>query len=497
MRAALIAAPSTGVSRSPGLNAARARCANGPAGWKLDWVFSPGANKGHVIDAWERLGMVILRQLSAQQMILGTGETGSRAVGEVHNSVADAFAQGVAANIEGVLNGQGRRPYTGLVRKLVDANWAMPPPAYPRVSLTLKKAKLKPQDKLNAAKTAKDAGLLTPTLADENAVREDLGLSPIDEETRANEKAAAVKQAQDAMIDRPGEDDDAGGPKPKPPPFAKKAQASMRAPFVPRRPLRASERVLDLPAIDEFLEKQREAFERGALPLIVEMLAKARPELREAMADGDPSEVQTLALDTKRLEAFIGRTLEKARREGYAQVRAELHKAQPHRAYASDTVKAAAEEDKDPPAEPDDTPDETDLLLEAQRKQMARKIANRLRSELEDRAIDVVRTGGDVDEVVSETVQSQLDSSALTRDAGLVVSRAFNMGREEFAAEMGDDVEFVELSSILDDGTCAYCEEHDGDEFDFGSPGHDEMTPPLRGCEGGPRCRCLLIYRFK
>ncbi len=127
---------------------------------------------------------------------------------------------------------------------------------------------------------------------------------------------------------------------------------------------------------------------------------------------------------------------------------------------------------------------------------MVRKLKNRLRSEIEDRAIDIVRTGGDADEVVAEVVQSQLDSSALTRDAGLIVTKAFSMGREEFAREMGDQVAYVELSSILDDGTCAYCEEHDGDEFDFGSPQHDAMTPPLRQCEGGPRCRCLLIYRF-
>jgi hypothetical protein len=458
-----------------------------PAGWDLKWVFSPGANKGHVIEAWERLGMVILRQLSAQQVTLGSGATGSRSVGEVHNQVADAFAQGIIANIEGVLNGQGARPYTGLVRKLIDANWEAPA-AYPKVSLVLKKAKLSPKEKTEAAKTAKDAGLLTVTLADENAIREDLGLAPIDEETREGEKKKAVELQRQMMPQGEPDEDDPKEPGKKPPPFAKKATRASRQPFMPRRALRAGEQALDLPAIDAFLDDQRTAFLRGALPLILEMLAKAAPDIRAAMADGDPSEVSTLKLDAGRLEKFIGRFLEKARGEGYAQVRAELGRMFPSRAASGD--------EKDPPAA-DDIEEETDTLIEAQRKQVTKKVLSRLRSEIEDRAIDVVRTGGDADEVVQEVVQAQLESTALERDAGLLITRAFNMGREEFAREHGDEVAYVELSAILDDGTCAYCEEHDGDEFDFGSPQHDEMTPPLRGCDGGPRCRCLLVYRFE
>lgn len=459
-----------------------------PAGWKLDWVFSPGANKGHVVDAWERLGTVILRQLNAQQMELGTNGTGSLATGKMHNSVADAFAQGVVANIEGVLNGQGQRAYTGLVRKLVDANWG-PQAAYPEIALTLKKSKLAPKDKADAANVAKQAGLLTPTLDDENAMREDLGFGPIDEETRDAEKQKAVEQAQKAMQPQTDPSAGRGGPddKSKPAtvaPFAK-ARAN-RGPFVPHRELRASEKHLDLTAIDDFLAGQKDAFERGARPLILEMLGKAIPDIRAAMADGDPSEISGLALDDTRLASFVSAFLKKARTEGYRQMAKEFRRGK---------TRAGSADEKDPPAT--DAPDEVDAVLEAQQKQVVRKVVSRLRTHLEDAAIDVVRTNGDPDEVVSEVVQSQIETTALARDAGMVVTKAFNMGRDEFAQEMGDQVDSVELSAILDKGTCAFCERMDGEQADFNSAEHDAMLPPLRDCEGGSQCRCVLVYSFK
>lgn len=118
---------------------------------------------------------------------------------------------------------------------------------------------------------------------------------------------------------------------------------------------------------------------------------------------------------------------------------------------------------------------------------------NRLRSELEDEAIDVIRTGGDAAEVVSRTVQRQLDSGAFRSDASLLTSRALNVGRDEAARIMGG-VDEVEYSAILDNETCQPCMDMDETRAEFGSPEHDAMLPPNRDCDGGSRCRCILVF---
>jgi hypothetical protein len=59
-----------------------------PAAWKIDWVFAPGSNKGHVLDAWNRLGISILEQVQAQQL----GKGGARV------EVLRAVAKGVVGD---------------------------------------------------------------------------------------------------------------------------------------------------------------------------------------------------------------------------------------------------------------------------------------------------------------------------------------------------------------------------------------------------------------
>lgn len=450
-----------------------------PAGWELEWIYSPGANKGHVIDAYEALGRHVLMQVGAQQLALGTGSTGSRSVGEVHSTEAEKTVQGVIATIEAGFNGVGRRPYTGICRKLVDANWGRPKSGkYPRLAIILKKPKLSPVEKADAITKFKAAGVFTPTLADENACREDVGLPPIDEETREAEKAKAR-----ALLPA------------QPPPFAEPAQAALLAsakPFVPRRPLRASERALDLQAISELFDSAREKFADGARPLVAEMLMRSLPDVKLAMADGDPSEVANVVLDTERLEAFVGKFLDGLRAEGYRHVDGEKQRG---------VVTAAAEEedDKEPQTSADpDAHEEAAAALVPLRKRLVRGMANRLLLDVEREADNVIRTGGAPEEVVARTLERQVTGGGFKGDAGLVVTRAFAVGRDEFGAEHADQVEACELSAILDKDTCGPCERLDGTEFDFGSDEDLELTPPLSSiCDGGDACRCLKIFRFR
>ena len=536
-----------------------------PNGWDLNWVYSPGANKGHVIDVYNSLGHLILRQLGAQQIALGSGSTGSRSVGEVHNAVAQGMFQGIAASVESVLNGTGSRPYTGLTRKLIEPNWG-PMPAYPVINLTLKRSQLSPKEKMDAIAVAVTAGALTITASDENDIREELSLSPLDPAERDAARAKLKPIAPATAL-----------------PAAHLSRADT-APWTPKRPLRPSEQRVDFAAADNFLNRARVDGERLFRPAVVEMLVSAQPAIAAAMADGDASDVATVPLLTARLAETVKRYLATVRAEGGKQVRKELSRgtgpaiaekraagdqsfapvrrmasgdlseateprfstgervrslvehmkgmrgatgrvteshagappfyaiqfdgsAQAHKwlseseiqAISSSTssqpfamsVRLASGDDKDPPSA--DIVTETDDMMDASGTALMRRIEARLRQELEREAIDTLRTGGDAHDVISRTVANQLETGAFKGDAGSVLTRVWNLGRDE-AARLVGGVTSVELSALLDGGTCSACAAADGETAPFNSPEHDRLLPPLRDCDGGPNCRCLLVF---
>ncbi len=520
-----------------------------PKGWTVKWWFSPAANKGHVLDLYERLGQLILRLVGAQQMTMGSQKVGSYGASKTHDANSDAFAQGVVATLEGVLNGSGDRPYEGLSRWIIDANWG-PQDAYPRIKITLKKAKLPVGELVTSVKTAVDAGALTVTEDVEQSVREALGFAPIDpaerEQLQAEKKAAALAAAKAAQASakpaaEPDDENDAGDGEgkqaakaeaPAPKDRAEKLHRLARLPgepFVPYRPVRPSEQHLDLAAMDDALSRSREEFERGAKPLVVAALVKAMPDVREAMKDGDPSEVAGLKLELGPLADFVGKYLEGLRAEGYRQVGGEFGRAgavAKKRAEGQQAavpgVKLAADEgderddrgaapsgdDEAPPATPPSPPRrardtsaaeaQAQKLLAAKRDWLIRRMRARFISDIEREAIEVIRQGGEPDQVVARVVQRQLETKGLQQDAGTVMTKAFNVGREQFARERGDEVESVELSALLDGKQCGPCSLLDGQEFDFDSAEHQAHVPPLSDiCDGGDACRCVLVYNFK
>jgi hypothetical protein len=479
-----------------------------PAAWDLKWVYSPGANKGHVVDAYNNLGLVILQQVQAQQLGLGVHNTGSRAVGQTHDTSSDNFVLGVAATLEGAFNGVGDRRYQGTIPKLVRWDFGEQA-AYPKLTIGLKQAKLQPDLLATALAAMRTAKCITVwRCTDENTLREKLGFERIDDdEFDAQQEKADKLTEQLTKLPPPGAPPlppgapphqlPPGAPKSPAPPDEKKARRASGQAFEPRRPLRPAEMHCAWQEMDDFLDKSKESFERGAKPIVVAMLTRALPDVKSALADRDPGELADVPLDTKPLEDFIGTWLKGVSAEGYRQVASEFRKqaaaARPH-------MGASSDEEKDTEPSPSDEPsssEDSQMLLEAQQRQLARRLEARIRAQLEDEGIDVIRTGGDAHEVVSGVVTDTIEAKTLQADAGVVVTKAFNMGREQFAQEHGDAIESVELSALLDDATCSYCEQHDGDEFDFDSEQHDAMTPPLRDCDGGNRCRCLLVYNFK
>ena len=393
------------------------------------------------------------------------------------------------------------RRYTGVVKKLVDANFG-PQQAYPRLKLTLKRAQLDPKTRMDAMGAAVNAGALTVTVDDENVVREDLGLAPIDPAVRDAEKArkAALAPKLPGQHPEPDEDEQGGAPD-EDADDAKKPPAKLGADVrTPRREPRPSERVLDFSGITRLLDSAPLDFEARARPIVTEMLVAAAPAITAAMADGKirPAELAGLQLDTARLEVLVAEYLSSVREAGNRQVVRELARdgadaLAEKRAEGAPGVRLAAG-DEDERGDKQEAIDDADEVEEAERQALVRRMANRLRAELEREAIDVLRTGGDAREVVSRTVVRQLETGSFKADAGSVTTRIMNVGRDEAARIMGG-VATVERSALLDSGTCDVCESKDGNTADFGSAEHDRLVPPDRDCQGGGKCRCLLVYR--
>ena len=62
--------------------------------------------------------------------------------------------------------------------------------------------------------------------------------------------------------------------------------------------------------------------EEAARPVVVEMLVRAKSQIQAAMADGDPSEVASLALETERLREVVLKYLHalRGRRQVYREI---------------------------------------------------------------------------------------------------------------------------------------------------------------------------------
>lgn len=447
-----------------------------PQGFDVKWIHSPGANKGHILDIWKALGLVVLQQLGAQQLVLGTDNTGSRSVGEVHDARAMAFVRKVLSFQEGILNGDGGESHTGLVSRLLKWNGLLSG-APPRVKLTPKRPEMALTELAAALVSLKGAGILTVTHDVENVVRERAGLPPISEEERdeAKEKAAAL-----APQLQPG-----FPPKQEDKPEAKARASAQRQAWKPWRKLTASEEKMNLPALDAYFTAQRDVFEVKAKALTLAMLAKATPAIHAMMSDGKvlPVEIAAIPLDSARLKGFLGEFVQAQREAGAKSVHAELGR----------TLRAAAEDEQDDKDKAEIAIEEADEVTAAQTDALERKVLARLRGELEREAVDALRTGDDAAGVVERVISRQLDSGAFRGDAGYVTTKAFNVGRSEAASILGG-VTSVVYSAILDSQTCEACMADDGKTAAFNSAEHDALLPPNRDCAGGDNCRCLLTY---
>jgi len=135
-------------------------------------------------------------------------------------------------------------------------------------------------------------------------------------------------------------------------------------------------------------------------------------------------------------------------------------------------------------------------LLKARSKAAAALLANKLKQFTTFEILNQIKAGT-LD--IAGLKQGLLDLSdrELLATAKFSVSEAFNYGRSTQAADNADDIATCQYSSILDDSTCTNCEKMDGQEWDYEDPQTDQYAGGNPNCEGGGRCRCMLVYIAK
>lgn len=454
-------------------------------------IISSATSKNEIITGIEKLGLFVLQVAGAQQLTIGTGDTGSRSAGMVAQSQGSVKHKASATMLEYPLN--------ATAAKMCDANFG--PGPNPIISITLKRPEIDIGIRAIAIEKLKAAGVLNPTEADENLIREEIGWLPrikdkgetpsdalpalnVEQLSQAKSIISDVSSgllSKDAAIEmlvvflRLPRDAAQNifksvvsmSPNPS------RLSASAVREWKPWRPLRASEEKLKLGDINEFLSTRREKFSLTMRPLVVEALASAAPGITEAMKDGDPSEVASMPIDFTRINEAVNKFASELKSAGKAFALEELGHAK--------TLVAEEEEEE-----------EEDAITRAVSKSVSKRIETRLRDEITSEAIDAVRTKSNASSVVARVISNQLDAS-FSRDAGSMVARIFNVGRDEGARIVGD-VEMVERSAVLDGGTCAPCLQKDGTQAEFGSAEHDALMPPEKDCDGRENCRCLSIY---
>lgn len=514
-----------------------------PPGMSFDWKFSPASNKGHVLDAWERLGKAIHMVFLTQQVTLGVDGTGSRSVGEVHDATKNDFIGGVKTLVEATLNGVGERPYTGLARRIVEPNFG-PQAAYPRICLVMRRREVSAGELSTALPALIASKAITWRLEDQNQLRDKWGLSPITEEefeeietNREERRMEIAGQTQgapeDGAVDEDGEEEQEEAEDQKPPKRAARAELSARrAPGTPfRRALYDWEQHLDLANVEATLNRKRDAFVERAGALLHSAIAEKMPEIRAAMADGDPSEILGLDLDLSKLGGLIDTFVAESRADGYAAVAREKRmqpeslirkREQGQQAMGAGAKAIHLEEEEDDrgvddehpsapptaPAEPERAPEQpqgptpeqrerVSSLMRRMREQLLTRMRARVIDDIETEAQRIIRTHDDPDAIVQRVVSRAMEERGLKFDGGSVQAKAFSVGRDEFVRERGDQVAAMQYSAVLDSATCGPCNGMDGREFQLGTPEYEAAVPPFRECKGGDLCRCLMVAIWK
>lgn len=247
--------------------------------------------------------------------------------------------------------------------------------------------------------------------------------------------------------------------------------------WVPRRRLRGPEQHVAFADIKGKLDDVEQRFVDAVAPIQKRQIRNIVNVMSDYLDDGEYDRITEIDVPYRdKVAGAIDSLLVELMEYGEEQVKEEIQKQQK-------SLKAA-----DLPNPPGHK-----AFLRVRALAIANILANKMRAAMAWEALHQIKEGV-LDKAGLTASLTELSDRELRSTAKFSASEAFNMGRGEQAKELKDVIDRVISSAILDENTCGYCNDLDGQEWKYGEA-PDE--PPYKLCEGEDRCRCVHIYVYK
>lgn len=383
----------------------------------------------------------ILESVLADFADLGSGDKGSWALSKDKSSFFLMALKSVAKNIGDTMNAY-------CVKQWVDYNYAGIT-EYPK----LKCSKLDTRDVValaNAVSQLLTSGGLTKDEGIEGTMRDVLELP----EFVAPEPAAAVPPA--ALSEKP------------------------------RRALTLAEQSVNFGEIDGKLTGAVDAMARAVAGVQAKQIAKLAEVAAKAVAAKDLKKLEDIDVPFRaEMAAAIEGVLVDLYDFGRQQVKQELAK-QKGVALAESWTEPLTEADVRVIRE----------FLKTRAKASANMLATKLKSAVTFGALNQIKANI-VDPAALLDSMRNLSDREIETLAQFSVNEAFNFGRSSEAQAAADDIDRVQYSALLDDGTCEECAPLDGQEWDYADPRTELYANGNPKCDGRGRCRCMEVFISK
>ncbi len=393
---------------------------------------------GGIADALESIkyhAALIARSVLAEFLNMGSANTGSLAR---HISETELYLMALEAVADNVADTMSSH----LLRRWVDYNWTVR--EYPR----MKFSRLDTRNTESLAKAVHDlvqVGAMTPDLETENELRVALQLPEREEEEEPE---------SDAL------------------PLAARRRMS-------RKP-KNYERHVDFAAIDKGLDDAEAEVVKAVQAVQKRQIAKLLTVAENVFRRGQTSDIEDVSIPFK---ADIAADVKSVLVDLYRTGRREAGKEFLSQGMSINMIGI------------EDAGDQTSILafLSVRARALANLMADRLKSSFVWTMLEHLRRDTlDIPELRSRL--TGLSDREIRKTAAFSVTEALNLGRQSVADQHQKDIRTSIFSSVLDKGTCAPCSAADGREFTYGSTAMEEHRPPYKECEGGGRCRCVLVF---
>ena len=415
------------------------------------------------------------KSLLAQFLDLGTSQSGNRALGESFINLFLMSLNGITKQIEETFNQYA-------IKQLVDINFGLQK-EYPRLEagqITLNKI----MDFAESLEKLTNAKWLKPMAKDQNQIRNELGLTPLDDE----ELEKIEQQRQQIPPTPPQGTQPPGQPAPGSPPQATASEGYLKPGDKYFRELVGIEKQIDFMEYAEKLENMKNEFIRKLKKIRDKQI---RSLVYDIVDDGKPvGKIRPRYADLfeKEIQAYQ----ERAFNMGVQTVQKEKKEQLSGRGYTEKNIKLYAF---------DQIPSDIFDMMEVNSAIGAEIISNRTKAHVTDLFVTYKNQG-----LSNKAIKANIFNDTIGTGEKVISSEFLRvvamwaMARE-VAAKQDEEVQGGFYSAVMDGTTCSACMDADI-SYNAGTQDQPFQLEELPGapnpeCEGGVnRCRCIHVYQY-